>query len=122
MIDPEKLTYSIGQVSEITDIAQSTLRYWETVIDVLVPIKTPGGSRRYTKENIELLAIIKDVLHNQGFTIKGANLYLKNHSLENKPTVNKPDQKPIETKDVNTYKINLNYIKNELVKIRKILN
>ena len=121
MVDPEKLTYSIGQVSEITDIAQSTLRYWETVIDKLVPIKTPGGSRRYTKENIELIAVIKDVLHNQGFTIKGANLFLKNHKLQDSPGDNDKEPKPIETKEIDTYKINMNYIKNELLKIKKIV-
>lgn len=120
-MNTDKLTYSIGQVSEITDIAQSTLRYWETVIDSLVPIKTPGGSRRYTQENIELIAIIKDILHNQGFTIKGANLYLKNNIPKETSKKEKPAQKPVETQDVDTYKINLNYIKNELVKIKKIL-
>lgn len=121
MVGTEKLTYSIGQASEITDIAQSTLRYWETVIDKLVPIKTPGGSRRYTKENIELIAVIKDVLHNQGFTIKGANLYLKNHKPQDTAAKKEIEPKPIETKEIDTYKINMNYIKNELIKIKKIL-
>ena len=121
MVDTDKITYSIGQVAEITDTVQSTLRYWETVIDKLKPIKTPGGSRRYSKENIELIAVIKDILHNQGLTIKGANLYLKNHNSDGSPKVVEEEPEPIETKAIDTYKINLNYIKNELDKIKKIL-
>lgn len=77
MLDLEKISYSIGQAAEISNIAQSTLRYWETVFYVLDPHKTDGGSRRYYKKDIELILKIKDLLYNRGFTIKGANLYLE---------------------------------------------
>jgi len=76
-LNTDKLSYSIGQVAEIAGVAQSTLRYWETVIDVLNPQKTQGGSRRYNKDTVELVMRVKDLLHDQGLTIKGANLYLE---------------------------------------------
>ncbi len=71
-----KLTYSIGHVAEMVDVTQSTLRYWETVIDALKPVKTAGGSRRYTTEDIALIQKLKVLLHDEGLTIKGVNKYL----------------------------------------------
>ncbi len=75
----EKLTYSIGHVSELVGVSPSTLRYWETVIESLNPQKTVGGSRRYTAEDIERVRQLKVLLHEQGMTIKGVNKLLKNN-------------------------------------------
>ncbi len=72
-MDQQKLFYSIGQVSRYVDLPQSVLRYWETVFDRLQPQKSPGGSRQYTSEDIEIILTIKNLLYDQGFTIKGAN-------------------------------------------------
>jgi DNA-binding transcriptional MerR regulator len=69
--------YTIGQVSELTDIPQSALRYWETVFDVLDPLKTPGGNRKYSEEDIRIIVRIKELLYVKGYTIKGANSQLK---------------------------------------------
>jgi DNA-binding transcriptional MerR regulator len=129
MLNADKITYSIGHVSEMADIAQSTIRYWETVFGILDPIKTPGGSRRYTKAHIDLILKIKDLLHNQGFTIKGANHFLENHPEQDEMDKIKTEAEPanymketaIEKPFVNTTKINFQYIKNELEKIKKIL-
>ena len=33
--------------------------------------------QQHNKETIELILVVKDLLHDQGLTIKGANLYLK---------------------------------------------
>ena len=72
-MDQKKLFYSIGQVSRYVNLPQSVLRYWETVFDRLQPQKSPGGSRLYTGEDIEIILTIKNLLYDQGFTIKGAN-------------------------------------------------
>ena len=45
-------TFSIGYVSQATELPQSVLRYWETVFQQFAPYKTPGGTRRYTQEDI----------------------------------------------------------------------
>ncbi|MCB0282009.1 MAG: MerR family transcriptional regulator [Calditrichae bacterium] len=97
MLNIENISYSIGQVSEMTGIAQSTLRYWETVIDVLTPRTTPGGSRRYNRHEIELIGTIKDLLYNQGYTIKGANQFLKSKF----PFPNDDDRSISEEKETN---------------------
>ena len=84
----ENIYYTIGQVSEHTLLPQSVLRYWETVFDVLKPVKSAGGNRRYTAKNIEIIEEIKDILYTQGFTIKGANKKLNvEHGFENNSVI-----------------------------------
>jgi DNA-binding transcriptional MerR regulator len=72
----DAIQYTIGQVSDLTNIPQSALRYWETVFDVLKPQKSPGGNRKYSEEDIKLIFRIKELLYEKGYTIKGANLQL----------------------------------------------
>ncbi|HED11163.1 MAG TPA: MerR family transcriptional regulator [Caldithrix abyssi] len=85
----KNLTYSIGHVAEMVDVSQSTLRYWETVIDRLNPVKTAGGSRRYTAQDIELIQKLKVLLHDEGYTIKGVNKYLATHHIPSVSTEEK---------------------------------
>jgi len=72
----EEKTYSIGFVSQTVDLPQSVLRYWETVFPTFKPRKTPGGTRRYTQKDIDVVIQIKDLLYSQKFTIAGARRYL----------------------------------------------
>lgn len=75
--------YSIGYVSKFTKLPQSVLRYWETVIDVFNPFKTPGGTRKYSDKDIELVLKIKELLYDRKFTIAGANNYLNSPQTQN---------------------------------------
>ena len=68
---------SIGYVSHVTDLPQSVLRYWETVFPQFCPHKTPGGTRRYTQADIDLVKQIKTLLYDRKFTIKGAKTFLE---------------------------------------------
>ena len=126
-LDTDKLNYSIGQVAEIAGVAQSTLRYWETVINVLKPQKTAGGSRRYNKETIELILLVKDLLHDQGLTIKGANLYLeKNKSAAGSVKANSESAKTFSKTSNNSIPgddlaKDFEFIQSELQKIDKLL-
>ena len=73
--------YSIGYVSKFTKLPQSVLRYWETVIDAFNPYKTPGGTRKYSDSDIELVLKIKNLLYDRKFTIAGANNYLNSPKI-----------------------------------------
>ena len=68
--------YSIGKVAKELDLPAYTIRYWETEFKQLRPRKTRTGRRVYTQEDLKLVAHIQDLLHNQGYTIKGARDYL----------------------------------------------
>lgn len=75
----DKQYYSIGYTSHVTGLPQSVLRYWETVFPQFCPMKSAGGTRRYTQEDIDLVMKIKDLLYDQKFTIAGARTFL-NHA------------------------------------------
>jgi DNA-binding transcriptional MerR regulator len=69
--------YSIGEVEKKLELRSSVLRYWETVFDELSPYKTPGGTRRYSEQDVALISLIRDLLYSRKFTIAGAKRYLK---------------------------------------------
>ena len=72
----QESTFSIGYISKETGLPQSVLRYWETVFPQFCPIKTPGGTRRYAQDDIDVVLKIKNLLYNQKFTISGAKTFL----------------------------------------------
>lgn len=73
----KKLYYSIGEVSEITELKQYVLRYWENEFDVIRASKNRAGNRIYTKEDIDTILIIKKLLYVEKYTIEGAKKKLK---------------------------------------------
>ena len=68
----KKLYYSIGEVSEMTDLKSYVLRYWETEFNQLKPPKNRAGNRTYRQKDIEVILNIKDLLYKKKFTINGA--------------------------------------------------
>lgn len=77
----DKLYYTIKEVSKITGLPPSTLRYWEKVFPELKPLRTSKGRRRYRKKDIEIVEKIKNLLHHQGYTIEGARKKLRRKAL-----------------------------------------
>ena len=72
----KKLYYSIGDVSEMTDLKQYVLRYWETEFPMLKPAKNRAGNRTYKNEDIKVIRQIKELLYEKKFIIQGAKQYL----------------------------------------------
>ena len=68
----KKLYYSIGEVSEMTDLKSYVLRYGETEFSQLKPPKNRAGNRTYRQKDIEVILNIKDLLYKKKFTINGA--------------------------------------------------
>lgn len=66
------MTYSIGEVEELTGIKQNVLRYWETVIPGFAPRKDLGGRRVYTERDFEIILRLKYLIYERKFTIEGA--------------------------------------------------
>ena len=80
--DIKKLYYSISEVSEITQLKQYVLRYWETEFSELKPSKNQAGNRIYRSHDINVILDIKSLLYDRKFTIKGAQQHLKQPSDE----------------------------------------
>ncbi|HNZ26845.1 MAG TPA: UTP--glucose-1-phosphate uridylyltransferase [Spirochaetota bacterium] len=78
----KKKFYTIGEVSDITGVKPSVLRFWEEEFEELSPAKTKFGHRAYSKSNIDLIITIKKLLYEEKFTIKGAKSYLKKNKSE----------------------------------------
>ena len=72
----KKLYYSIGEVSEMTNLKSYVLRYWETEFSQLKPPKNRAGNRTYRQKDIEVILNIKDLLYKKKFTIDGARVVL----------------------------------------------
>ena len=84
-----KLYYTIKEVAAHFDVNVSLLRYWEDEFDTLRPKKTPGGTRQYTKKDIDNIAAIYHLVREKGLRLEGARLKLnqKKDEVERKMQV-----------------------------------
>lgn len=73
---------TISEVSTSLDTPTHVLRFWESKFSQIKPVKRAGGRRYYRPEDIQLLAGIKTLLHNQGMTIKGAQKLLREQGVK----------------------------------------
>lgn len=71
----EKSFYKIGEVSALTKLPSSVLRFWESEFSFLRPRKSQGRHRVYDRKSIETVLEIKRMLYEEGYTIMG----LKRH-------------------------------------------
>ena len=69
---PDKLFFRIGEVSSLVGLKPHVLRYWETEFPSLRPQKSRTNQRLYRRKDIEILLQLKQLLHEEGFTIAGA--------------------------------------------------
>lgn len=69
-------TYTIGFVARELGISPSTLRYYERE-GFLEPIVTKGGIRRYTREDIERLMMLRRLREDLGVNLAGAEVILE---------------------------------------------
>ena len=71
-----KLYYSIKEVAEMFDVAESLLRYWEKEFPQLKP-KTGGNNiRQYSDKDIELIRSIHNLVKVRGFKLAAARKVL----------------------------------------------
>ena len=68
---------TISEVAAALDVPAHVLRFWETKFSNLRPLKRSGGRRYYRPDDITVLMRIRDLLYKDGFTIKGAQRFLK---------------------------------------------
>ena len=74
----EKLYYSIGEVSEMFNVAPSLIRFWESEFEIIQPKKNRKGNRQFTKEDIDNVRTIYHLVKEKGFTLQGAKEMLRN--------------------------------------------
>ena len=62
---------TISEAAEELGVPQHVLRFWETKFSFIRPMKRAGGRRFYRPHDLTVLAGVRDLLHKEGFTIKG---------------------------------------------------
>ena len=67
----------LSEVSAALDVPPHVLRFWETKFSSLRPLKRSGSRRYYRPSDVAVLTRIRDLLYKDGFTIKGAQRFLK---------------------------------------------
>ena len=72
---------TISEAAEDLDLPQHVLRFWETRFPQIRPLKRGGGRRYYRPDDVELLRVIRHLLYNDGYTIKGVQRMLKERGV-----------------------------------------
>jgi DNA-binding transcriptional MerR regulator len=67
---------TISEAADAIGVPQHVLRFWETRFTQLQPLKRGGNRRYYRPGDMALLETIRAMLHDQGLTIRGAQLAL----------------------------------------------
>ena len=79
---PNKLFFSITEVSNITKVPSHVLRYWEREFkQFLKPMKSETKRRRYQRKDIQIILRIKELLYKDKYSIAGAKKRLKQETV-----------------------------------------
>ena len=107
---------SIGEVVKILNLKSKnnksfpthTIRFWEKEFKQLKPKIFNGNRRYYDEKNINILKKIKFLLKDQGMTIKGAKLIMK-------------DKETLKLDEITNKSIKAYNLKNKIIKISNII-
>lgn len=72
---------SISEAAAQSNLPAHVLRFWESKFAQLKPMKRAGGRRLYRPQDVQLLKGLRRLLYEEGFTIKGAQKYLRDHGV-----------------------------------------
>ena len=73
---------TIREVADLMDLPQHVLRFWETRFPQIRPLKRAGGRRYYRPDDIERLRLIRRLLYDEGYTIKGVQKLFKEQGVQ----------------------------------------
>ena len=118
MTIPNKLYYSISEVAEMTGVKPHVLRYWESEFSDLRPKKNRAGNRSYRDKDIRMVVTIRDLLYQQGYTIQGARLQLRDRLRREEPAAQLVAVRDEDGKSSDV----LRFLKSELQQLRRRLD
>jgi DNA-binding transcriptional MerR regulator len=73
---------TISEAADELGVAQHVLRFWETRFTFVRPMKRAGGRRFYRPSDILVLAAVRRLLHQEGYTIKGVQKLYRENGLK----------------------------------------
>ncbi len=85
--------YTISKTATIVGVQTHVLRFWEKKFLLIKPKKSPSGRRYYSSIDIKYLLMIKRLLYDEGYTIKGAiNFINKKYKDKNSSSYDRVNQ------------------------------
>lgn len=130
---PAKDFFNFNEVATIAGIKPYVLRFWESEFERITPSKSEDGSKIYSRENIELILKIKDLLFDEKLSIPKAKLALENFEYANISVA--PEQtlelqeveeivqpEPVEIESSFSIDLDLATVRSEIAKIKENLN
>jgi DNA-binding transcriptional MerR regulator len=73
----EAEVYRPAEACRIAEVAPYVLRYWETEFPALTEGKDKGTAKLYTARDVKIIARIRELLYDEGFTVAGAKKRLE---------------------------------------------
>lgn len=86
---------TISEVAEWLDTPTHVLRFWESKFSQIKPVKGAGGRRYYRPSDMDLLGGIKQLLHEDGLTIKGTQKLLREKGVKYVATLGPSMTEPV---------------------------
>jgi len=93
----EKSRDALRTISEVADrlgVPTHVLRFWESRFSQVRPIKRAGGRRYYRPSDIALLDGIRQLLHDDGLTIRGVQKILREQGISSVTAMAPPFDHP----------------------------
>ena len=76
-IPPSQTRFKIGEVARIVGVKPYVLRYWEGEFPWVVPEKTDSGQRRYGRQDVAALLMVRRLRHDEKLSIARTRLLLE---------------------------------------------
>ena len=92
-----KVNLNIDQVSQLTGVKKTTLRYWEKEFsEYLKPERTGTQRRQYSLEEVEKVSILKQLIEEEKYKSAGVRLKLglANGGHPGEPAEPEPEKPP----------------------------
>lgn len=103
MAKGEAEVYRPADACRIAEVAPYVLRYWETEFPALSEGREKGATKFYTARDVKIIARIRELLYDEGFTVAGAKKRLEAEIVEGRfdagsvaaPPLNEARKKPL---------------------------
>lgn len=77
MAKAEQEFYKPAEACRLAEVAPYVLRYWETEFPALSEGKEKGAAKLYSSRDVRMIARIRELLYDEGFTVAGAKKRLE---------------------------------------------
>ena len=96
---------TISEVAEWLGVPTHVLRFWESRFAQVKPVKRAGGRRYYRPSDMELLGGIRQLLHDDGMTIRGVQKLLREKGVKHVASLSPSIDQPADLQNVGGSKV-----------------